>query len=81
MILPSTNNSPSLSQCLLVLGAALLVRLNSPRTVSSLWEEVKEKGEIKTYEKYILALDFLYLLGLIDFEDGVLNKIKQDNFG
>jgi len=29
---------------------------------------------MNSYEKYILTLDLLYLLGLLDFKDGLLKK-------
>jgi hypothetical protein len=75
MILPDKNIL--LSQSLLGLGAALLEKLKSPQTVSSLWEKARKYGEINYYEKYILTLDLLYLLGIIDFKDGLL-KIKEN---
>jgi hypothetical protein len=72
MILPDKNIL--LSQSLLGLGALLLGKLNSPQTVSSLWENARKYGDINSYEKYILTLDLLYLLGLIEFKDGLLRK-------
>jgi hypothetical protein len=75
MILPDKNIF--LSQSLLGLGAALLEKLKSPQTVSSLWEKARKYGEINSYEKYILTLDLLYLLGIIDLKDGLL-KIKEN---
>ena len=72
MILPDKNIF--LSQSLLGVGASLLEKLNSPQTVSSLWEKAQKYSEINSYEKYILTMDLLYLLGIIEFKDGLLRK-------
>jgi hypothetical protein len=74
MILPDKNIF--LSQSLLGLGAILLPKLKSPQTVSSLWEKVRKSGEINYYEKYILTLDLLYLLNLIEFDEGLLKRVN-----
>jgi hypothetical protein len=74
MILPDKNIL--LSQSLLGLGAHLLSKLKSPQTVSSLWEKVRKSGEINYYEKYILTLDLLFMLNLIEFDGGLLKRIK-----
>jgi len=74
MILPDKNIL--LSNSLLGMGAGLLAELKAPQTVSSLWEKVRIYGDIHSYEKYILTLDLLFLLNLIQFEAGVIKRIK-----
>lgn len=74
MILPDKNIL--LSNSLLGMGANLLAKLKSPQTVSSLWEKVRNYEEIHSFEKYILTLDLLFLLNLIQFEAGVLKRVK-----
>ncbi|MCD6540208.1 MAG: hypothetical protein J7K37_05890 [Candidatus Omnitrophica bacterium] len=59
-------------------GSKMLKELAIPQTVSSLWEKVKYMEEIKTFDKFILILDFLYMLGLIEFKGGLLRKVKND---
>jgi hypothetical protein len=76
MILPDKNLL--LSSSLLGTGANLLTKLKSPQTISSLWEKFRKNGEIKSYEKYIISLDLLYLLGLIDLDEGLLRRTKND---
>ena len=76
MILPDKNLL--LSSSLLGTGANLLTKLKSPQTVSSLWEKFRKNGDITSYEKYILSLDLLYLLGLIDLDKGLLRRTKND---
>lgn len=75
MILPDKNKR--ISHSLIGMGAQLLPYLESSHTVSSLWEKIKRSKEINTYEKYILTLDFLFLLNLITFEEGLLKRSRR----
>lgn len=72
MILPTKHVSTAHS--LIGCGALLLERLPSPRTVTSLWDEVHRREEIGTFEHFALALDFLYSIGTIDLHDGLLHR-------
>lgn len=72
MILPDKNIL--LSHSLLGMGSIILNHLKSFHTVSSLWEKVKNTKEINSFEKYILTLDLLYIMGLIEFHEGLLRK-------
>lgn len=71
MILPTKH---LLSQDSLIgIGGLIMARIgNSGTTVSSLWEQVRQNREIGTYERFILGLDTLFLLGLLDFKIGLL---------
>lgn len=71
MILP--NKNILLPNSILGLGLIILKNLSVKETVSSLWQ--KAKGErINTFGKYILVLDFLYTLKLIDSKSGLIFK-------
>jgi hypothetical protein len=72
MILP-TKYIP-VRQSLLGTGAVILSNINKPITVSSLWEKVREIPEIKTFERFIMSLDLLYILGAIRIREGLLEK-------
>lgn len=76
MILP---NKHLLSQDSLIgVGGLLLTRIRpSGTTVSRLWEGVRNRREVGTYDRFILALDTLYLLGYLDMEDGMLTKRER----
>lgn len=76
MILP--DKSISLSHSLLGMGSIIISELRVPQTVSSLWEKARDHEEIKTYEKFILTLDLLYMLELIEFEEGIIWRRKND---
>jgi len=75
MILP--NKNINLSNSFLGTGFIILQELKSPQTVSSLWEKVRKKSEIGTFEKFSLTLDFIYSIGLISFNGELLTKTKQ----
>ena len=75
MILPDKNIL--LSHSLLGLGSIVITELRVPQTVSSLWEKARDYEEIKTFEKFILTLDLLCTLGLIEFEEGIIRRRKK----
>jgi hypothetical protein len=78
VILP-TKHLPS-DRALLTVGARVLALLDEPRTVSSLWDRIRLKRELRdkrapmSYDWFILALDLLFLMEAIDFRDGVIRR-------
>jgi hypothetical protein len=74
MIYP--NKTIELKYTLLGVGSLILSELNSPQTISSLWEGVRNREEIGSFEKYVLTLDFLFLLGLVIMDDGVIRRVN-----
>ena len=77
MILP---NKHLLSQDSLIgIGGMIMIRIgDSGTTVSRLWEQVRSIREVGTYERFILSLDTLFMLGLLDFENGLLVKKEPE---
>ncbi|MHA1408107.1 MAG: ABC-three component system middle component 6 [Candidatus Heimdallarchaeaceae archaeon] len=76
MILPTKH--VSIMNCLLNIGATILQRIDGDRTVTELWNEVKVLEEVKTFERFTLAVAFLYMLGAIEFKDGLLRRVVND---
>ncbi len=72
MILPTKYLTEN--QTLLGVGATLLDNLVQPRTLSGLWESVKNQSNIGTFERFILGVDMLYILGIIKLVDGKIKK-------
>lgn len=76
MILPSKHLSQD--RALLTVGAAILLHLAHPVTVSALWEQMpRSDGERKAlpplrYDAFVLALDLLFLVGAVELRDGLL---------
>lgn len=72
MILPTKHISEN--QSLLGVGAILLRNLEHPQTVTSLWNKVRDDQSVGTYERYVLALDLLHIMGVINLSRGLLIK-------
>jgi hypothetical protein len=76
MILPSKHLSQD--RALLTIGARVLQHLTKPKTVSALWEELPRNGAGRKdpsplrYDGFVLALDLLFLMGVIELEEGLL---------
>lgn len=74
MILP-TRHLPE-SRALIQVGAQVLSIVQSPKTVSSIWEELKSnRGDQNiSFDWFILSLDLLRALGTLTYEDGRLRR-------
>jgi hypothetical protein len=70
----------SADRALLTVGAQVVQQLQQPATVSAAWHGVKEWRRRAGYQAnlpyswFILALDTLYTLGVLQYEDGLLVK-------
>lgn len=74
----------SAERALLTLGAQVVQQLDQPATVSAVWHSLKESRRKAGYQAnisywwFVLALDTLYGLGLLRYEDGLLVKRSAD---
>lgn len=59
------------SNSILGQAAEVLALRENEMTVSSLWDKVRER-EAVSYERFVLCLDFLYIVGLLDLREGTL---------
>lgn len=75
MILPTKHIDGD--RCLLGVGALILTILRRPKTVSALWEAVKRLNGSTTFETFSLTLTFLFSVGLIEEENGVMKRAKR----
>lgn len=75
IILP--NKHVPIRRSLVGIGAQLLRQLTSDMTVSELWELAEHKDDIGNFHNYVLCLDYLYLIGAIDYDNGLLAKPRQ----
>jgi hypothetical protein len=75
MILPTKHISEQYS--ILGAGAAILRYLNSPKTLTAVWEQVRILPEVGFYWRFVLALDFLFAIGAIDLADGLIVRCKR----
>jgi hypothetical protein len=72
MILP-TKHIP-VEQSLLGIGADMIRRLDRPRTVTSLWEEMRDLPTLGSFDRFSLALVLLYALGAVEIRSGQLRR-------
>jgi hypothetical protein len=78
MILPTKRLNED--RALLSIGADVLALLDSPKTVSRLWEELKQFREranstgIVPYDWFVLSLDLLYAVDAVSLDQGRLRR-------
>ena len=76
MILPGKHLSPGRS--LIGVGGEILAQLGQPREVSDLWDAfraakaAREANEPVTFDWFVTALTFLYMVNAVRLEDGVV---------
>ena len=75
MILPTKHTTAH--ETLIGAGALILEQLSKPITLSYLWETVKSGPSIQTYERFVLALDMLHIIGIIEIKDSTIMRIKK----
>lgn len=76
MTLLPTKHVPA-GRSLVGIGALLLNRLHAPTTVSALWELVRDEREIPHFGIFVLSLDYLYVIGAIQFADGLVSRSQR----
>ena len=78
MILP--NKFIEEKDSLLYVGALLLNKLDVPTSVSELWNQVKDNKSVNNYGRFIIALDMLYILNLIELKNDKIRRINYDSW-
>jgi hypothetical protein len=73
MILPTKHINPLDS--LLGVGALILAGLQRTKTVTQLWDEMRDVPQIATFERLVLGLDLLYILGLVEMDGGIIRRV------
>jgi len=75
MILPRKHLKHDRS--LIGIGGDILAAIEDEYTVSELWEHVQAKRSPKasplSYDWFVLSLSFLYAIGAIDYEQGLIS--------
>lgn len=75
MLLP-TKYIP-LKDSMLMAGGTVLALLIMPQTVTKLWLKARKQSTVETFDRFCLALDFLFTLGLVSFENGLIIRRKK----
>ena len=63
-------------EALIGISAALLPLVENNGNLTALWESAKRIDAIGSFERFILALDFLYLLGLVDLDKNKIVRVQ-----
>ncbi|EJL6259242.1 hypothetical protein SD340_003883 [Vibrio fluvialis] len=64
-------------EALIGISAVLLPLVENNGNLTTLWESAKKIKNIGSFERFILALDFLYLLGIIDLRNNKIVRIQE----
>jgi len=78
MILPTKYLSQD--RALISVGGEILKNLEEPRTVSVLWDCVRNSQNSRrdatpiSFDWFVLALNLLYAISAIEYRDGVVNS-------
>lgn len=72
MIVPTKHLA--VDRSLIAVGAVLLEQLQTPLSVSRLWEEAREAREVVSYDLFTLGLSMLFGIGAVTLTDGVLQR-------
>lgn len=78
MILP-TKYLPQ-DRALLGIGAEILGQLSEPRSVSELWETVRDARDKRaaatslSFDWFVMALNLLYAMYAIDYSNGIIRR-------
>lgn len=75
MILPTKHLPPRRS--LIGVGGLMLERLDQPRTITGLWDKARRIPDVGSFERFILALDFLFAIGAIEYDAGLLRRASR----
>ena len=77
MILPSRHLPQE--RALLTIGGEILLRLDRPKTISGLWEELNQSDPMQpnspsrlSYDWFVLALDLLFTIDAITLNGGLI---------
>lgn len=76
MILPTKGLAAD--RALLSVGGEVLRRLDRPKTVSKLWDQIRQRQssllEAIPYDWFLLSLDLLFIVGAVELEDGRIRR-------
>jgi hypothetical protein len=75
MILP--NKHIEAEKSLLSVGAVIIQNLDRPRSITGLWKRISVFPGVRTFERFTLALDLLYAIGAVEFEEDLLQRRYQ----
>ena len=76
MILP--NKNIRIERSLIGCGVVILRELKDRDTVTSIWDRVHKIESLRNYDLFILTLDYLFAIGVIEWGNGLIVRCKND---
>jgi hypothetical protein len=74
MILPTRHIATNAS--LIAIGALILASLGAgSRSVSDVWVDLRDESGVVTFDRFCLAVTFLYTLGIVDHDGDRLRQV------
>lgn len=74
MILPTKHLTPA--QSLLGVAALVLDGLDGSRSVNQLWEDLRDRKAVGNFDRFVLALDLLFVMGAVEMADGMVRLTR-----
>lgn len=61
-----------------LLGASAVIfeNLSKQQSISELWDKVREDDSVYNFERFILSLDLLYMLNLVELNNNEIMRVK-----
>lgn len=61
-----------------LLGASAVIfeNLSKQQSISELWDKVREDDSVYNFERFILSLDLLYILNLVELNNNEIMRVK-----
>lgn len=82
MILPTKGIAPR--QALISIGGEVIRLLTEDKTISRLWDDFKKdhaQGAEATFDWFVLSLDLLFLLGVVELDRGRVRRVAAETNG
>jgi hypothetical protein len=82
MILPTKGIPPN--KALLAVAGEALRSLRETKTVSRLWgdfRKISDPNAEVTFDWFVLGLDLLFILGVVELDQGRLRRTSRENEG
>ena len=59
---------------MLYAGGVIIEEMERASTVTVLWDRCRRRPEVGTFDRFILGLDLLFILGIVAYKDGMLRR-------
>ena len=75
MILPSKHLP--IKRSLIGCGAHVVSKLKRPRTIDSIWKDLRSEKKIESFAKLVATIEVLFMLGFVEMRDNKLRVLPR----